>query len=102
MSNYGATGAGDTSRVGQLRGQVDEVKGLMVENIDRVQQRGENLYNLDERTKILEQDAKQFNQLGGDLKKKMWWKNVKLWIILIIIVIVILIAIIIAIVLATK
>ena len=28
-------------------------------------------------TEILEQDAKQFNQLGGDLKKKMWWKNVK-------------------------
>ena len=28
-------------------------------------------------TEILEQDAKNFNRLGGDLKKKMWWKNFK-------------------------
>jgi len=49
-SSYGTTGAGDTSRVGQLRGQVDEVKGMMVDNIDKLNQRGENLDNLDERT----------------------------------------------------
>ena len=49
-SSYGTTGVGDTSRVGQLRGQVDEVKGMVVDNIDKINKRGENLDNLDERT----------------------------------------------------
>ena len=44
ISSYGTTQIGDSSsRVGQLRGQIDEVKGMVVESIDKLHQRGENL-----------------------------------------------------------
>ena len=46
-ANYGTSG--DPTRVQQLRGQVDEVKGVMLDNIDKVTQRGEKLDDLGER-----------------------------------------------------
>lgn len=46
-ANYGTSG--DPTRVQQLRGQVDEVKGVMLDNIDKVAQRGEKLDDLGER-----------------------------------------------------
>lgn len=46
-ANYGTSG--DPTRVSQLRGQVDEVKGVMLDNIDKVAQRGEKLDDLGER-----------------------------------------------------
>ena len=46
-ANYGTSG--DPTRVQHLRGQVDEVKGVMLDNIDKVAQRGEKLDDLGER-----------------------------------------------------
>lgn len=46
-ANYGTSG--DPTKVQQLRGQVDEVKGVMLDNIDKVAQRGEKLDDLGER-----------------------------------------------------
>jgi vesicle-associated membrane protein 7 len=44
--------------------------------------RGEQIELLVEKTSRLEEQAIDFKHVSGDLKKHMWWKNVKLWIIL--------------------
>ena len=85
------------SKVNQLREDVEEVKGQMVHNIDKVIERGERLDDLNERTEQLNSRAGEFQTVSTRLKRKLWWQNVKLWIILIIIIIVILAVIIIAI-----
>ena len=85
------------SNVQRLRDDVEEVKGQMVQNIDKVIERGERLDDLNERTENLNARAGEFQTVSTRLKRKLWWQNVKLWIILIIIVLVILAVIIVAI-----
>ena len=85
------------SRVQHLREDVEEVKGQMVHNIDKVIERGERLDDLNERTEQLNSRAGEFQTVSTRLKRKLWWQNIKLWIILIIIIVVILAVIIIAI-----
>ena len=45
-------------------------------------------------TDYLNQNADMFQRTATRLKRKLWWQNVKLWIILIVIILVILIVII--------
>ena len=85
------------SHVHRLRDDVEEVKGQMVQNIEKVIDRGERLDDLNERTEHLNARAGEFQTVGTRLRRKLWWQNVKLWIILIIIIVVILAVIIIAI-----
>jgi len=85
------------SNVNRLREDVEDVKGQMVQNIEKVIDRGERLDDLNERTENLNARAGEFQTMGTRLKRKLWWQNVKLWIILIIIIVVILAIIIIAI-----
>lgn len=91
-----------SSRIAQLEGEVTEVKGIMTENIEKVLQRGEHLDILQERSSLLENSAATFKVQSTRLKRKMWWQNVKLWILLIVIILVILTVIIVAIVIGTK
>ena len=86
------------SRVEQLRQDVDDVKGQMVHNIGKVMERGERLDDLNERTENLNSRAGEFQTVSTRLKRKLWWQNIKLWIILIFIILVILAVIIVAIV----
>ena len=91
-----------SSRIAQLEGEVTEVKGIMTENIEKVLQRGEHLDILQERSSLLENTAGTFQFSARRLKRKMWWKNMKLWALLICILIVILIVIIVAVIVASK
>ena len=78
------------SKVQQLREDVEEVKGQMVQNIDKVIERGDRLDDLNERTENLNARAGEFQTVSTRLKRKLWWQNIKLWIILIVIILVIL------------
>eukprot|EP00731_Ephydatia_muelleri_P014425 Em0008g145a len=91
--SYGSAPGGAQAqggKVGVLRNQVDEVKGVMRQNIEKVAQRGEKLEDLGERAENLSHDANNFQRSAVRLKRKLWWQNVKLWIILIIVILVIL------------
>ena len=81
-------------RLHELTSQVDEVKGIMVKNIERVLERGEKLDILVNKTEELDRSASTFKKNTRQLQQKMWWKNVK-WIVVIVIVILLLLAIII-------
>lgn len=74
----------------QTQQQVDEVMGIMKNNIDKVLERDTKIQNLNERSDALQVGAHQFQQTGHQLKRKMWWKNVKFMIIMGVVAVVIL------------
>lgn len=80
-------------RMQQTQAQVDEVVGIMRVNVERVLERDQKLSELDDRADALQQGASQFEQQAGKLKRKMWWKNLKMMIIMGVIGIIVLIII---------
>lgn len=81
-------------RLQQTQAKVDEVVGIMRVNVEKVLERDQKLSELDNRADALQQGASQFEQQAGKLKRKYWWKNLKMMIIMGIIGIIILIIII--------
>ncbi|XP_011701875.1 PREDICTED: synaptobrevin-1 [Wasmannia auropunctata] len=78
----------------QTQATVDEVVGIMKVNVEKVLERDQKLSELENRADALQQGATQFEQHAGKLKRKYWWKNLKMMLILGIICVIILIIII--------
>lgn len=72
-------------KVSQINAQISEVKNVMIENIDKVLERGEKIELLVDKSDMLDQHAFKFKKHARDLKRAMWWKNAKLWLILIVV-----------------
>ena len=68
----------NADRINKLKGEVDEVKSVMVQNIERVLERGERIELLVDKTENLSQSAFKFKKSSTALKRSMWWKNIKL------------------------
>jgi len=83
-----------SKRLQQTQAQVDEVVGIMRTNVEKVLERDQKLSELDDRADALQQGASQFEQQAGKLKRKFWWKNLKMILILVAIALIILIIII--------
>ena len=79
---------------GKVKNQIEDVKGVMVENIEKVLARGEKIELLVDKTEQLNQSAKKFHKASKSLKDAMWWKNVKMYgmIFLLVVVIAVIIA----------
>nr|XP_034989387.1 vesicle-associated membrane protein 2-like [Zootoca vivipara] len=82
-------------RLQQTQAQVNEVVDIMRVNVDKVLERDQKLSELDNRADALQAGASQFETSAAKLKRKNWWKNCKMMIILGIVCAVILIIIII-------
>eukprot|EP01080_Neovahlkampfia_damariscottae_P003663 gene3663-6478_t len=54
----------------QVNEKVEELKDIMIENIDKVIQRGEELQEIDKLGEQLEEDSKQFQKKSKRLKRK--------------------------------
>lgn len=61
----------------KVQTEVDELKGIMVENIDKIIERGLNLNDLKESCDNLEVQAGQFKLTSKKVKRKMFLKNKK-------------------------
>ncbi|KAF8796119.1 Vesicle-associated membrane protein 3 like protein [Argiope bruennichi] len=72
------------------------VVDIMRTNVEKVLERDQKLSELDDRADALQQGASQFEQQAGKLKRKFWWKNCKMWAILIGVVLIIIIVIVVA------
>ncbi|KAL6084826.1 hypothetical protein STEG23_013958, partial [Scotinomys teguina] len=72
-------------RVMETQAQVDELKGIMVRNIDLVAQRGERLELLIDKTENLVDSSVTFKTTSRNLARAMCMKNIKLTIIIIIV-----------------
>ncbi|QPG76978.1 hypothetical protein FOA43_004372 [Brettanomyces nanus] len=98
----GAGGAGASSQAANeshaklhnLQSTLDETAGIMRNNLEAINQRGETLEDMDTRANELSNNAKMFNRSANQVRKDMWKKNMKLKICVILIVIILLIVII--------
>lgn len=59
--------------------KVEDVKIIMHENIERAAQNCVKLETMDKKAEELMIDAGVFQTNARKLKNKMWWKNVKMW-----------------------
>eukprot|EP01035_Chromulina_nebulosa_P068381 gene68381-93712_t len=59
--------------------RLDDVKNVMIENIDTLMQRGEKLELLVEKTDMLQAEAFKFEKSSRELKRTMYWRRLKLY-----------------------
>lgn len=62
----------------KLYNEIDDLKEIMVANIDKVLQRDEQIGLLVEKTEQLHDSSFQFRKNATYLKREMWWRNMKL------------------------
>ncbi|KAK5078235.1 hypothetical protein LTR64_003358 [Lithohypha guttulata] len=60
------------------RKEIDNVRDIMTENIERVLERGERIDLLVDKTDRLGGSARDFRVRSRGLRRQMWWKNVRL------------------------
>ncbi|SPQ19080.1 618baf47-bdf5-4899-998f-f4cacccac7b5 [Thermothielavioides terrestris] len=89
-------------RTKRIQEQIDDTVGVMRENLNKVADRGARLDHLQNKTDDLAQSAQSFRRGANQVRKKMWWKDMKMRIWLIVGIVVLLAIIIIPSVLATK
>ncbi|KAF7217434.1 vesicle-associated membrane protein 8 [Nothobranchius furzeri] len=88
-----------SAKMDQVQSQVNEVKVILKDNINKVLERGDRLDDLINKTDDLQASADSFQKTSTRVARKYWWKNIKMMIIIGVIVAIILILIILA---ATK
>jgi hypothetical protein len=71
-----------TKRLQQAQAQVGEVVDIMRVNVEKVLERDQKISELDRRADDLQEGASQFQQHAVKLKRKSWWENIKMWIII--------------------
>ncbi|KAE8700750.1 VAMP722 protein [Hibiscus syriacus] len=68
----------EISKLAKVKAQVSEVKGVMMENIEKVLDRGEKIELLVDKTENLHQQAQDFRNTGTKIQRKMWLQNMKI------------------------
>ncbi|CAN6803928.1 unnamed protein product [Brassica oleracea] len=68
----------EISKLAKVRAQVSEVKGVLIENIDKLYDRGVKIEILVEKTADLRSQADVYRRQGDQIKRKMWFQNMKI------------------------
>ena len=87
MVEYGTTKAGQDDAFKNVQAEIDNVRDIMSKNIEQVLERGERIDLLVDKTDRLGGSAHDFRVRSRGLKRRMWWKNVKLMVLLTLVVI---------------
>ncbi|XP_052789712.1 vesicle-associated membrane protein 4-like [Mya arenaria] len=87
-------------KISRLKGQVEDVVGVMKDNVTKVIDRGERLEDLQDKSDHLASNSDMFRSRAKALHKTMWWKNCKMRLIMGLIIMVILAVIIIPIIIS--
>ncbi|KAL8158030.1 vesicle-associated membrane protein 724 [Apium graveolens] len=70
--------ADEIDKLIKVKAQVSEVKSIMLENIDKTIERGENLTILNDKAETLRDSAQEFKTRGTQIRRKMWYQNMKI------------------------
>ncbi|XP_055822093.1 putative vesicle-associated membrane protein 726 [Solanum dulcamara] len=84
----------EISKLSKVKAQVSEVKGVMMENIEKVLDRGEKIELLVDKTDNLRSQAQDFRQQGTKIRRKMWFENMKIKLVVFAIILVLLLIVI--------
>lgn len=87
MVEYGTTKSGQQDAFRNVQSEIENVRGIMTENIERVLERGERIDLLVDKTDRLGGSARDFRVRSRGLKRRMWWKNVKLMVLLVVVIV---------------
>lgn len=87
MVGYGTTEGGKKDAIGNVQAEIENVRGIMTENIERVLERGERIDLLVDKTDRLGAGAHDFRVRSRGLRRRMWWKNVRLMVLLAVVVV---------------
>ncbi|XP_055845850.1 vesicle-associated membrane protein 7 isoform X2 [Episyrphus balteatus] len=72
----------EVDAISRVHGQIDELKHIMVKNIDSLKDRGEKLELLVNKTERLENTSVGFRQQSRNLARQMFWKKIRFYIII--------------------
>ena len=70
----------------KVQGEIDQVRDVMVQNIEKILERGERIEILVDKTDSLNQSAFAFKKRSTAIRRTMWWKNAKLMIMLVLLI----------------
>ena len=73
---------GGNAKTAAIQQQIDDTVGIMRENITKVAERGERLDSLQDKTDNLAVSAQGFRRGANRVRKNMWWKDMKMRIII--------------------
>jgi len=71
----------DVDKLQKLKSSVDQVKNIMVENIDKVLARGEKVELLVKKTEIMSEQAISMKRRAKQVRRRMWWQNIKMYLV---------------------
>ncbi|GMM44629.1 SNAP receptor [Pichia kluyveri] len=91
--NNNTTNANPSSKLQNLQSTLDDTAGMMRDNIEAINQRGEVLDDIDNRAYSLQNNASLFNKSANQVRKDMWKKNLKLKLCVALIIIIIIIVV---------
>ncbi|KAG2346528.1 synaptobrevin [Suillus weaverae] len=97
----GGSSQGGNPKTAAIQQQIDDTVGIMRENITKVAERGERLDSLQDKTDNLAVSAQGFRRGANRVRKNMWWKDMKMRLIIGVAVAIIIIIIVVSIVKAT-
>lgn len=72
----------EVDKLASVSRKVDTVKLVMQENVDLALKNCVKLESIERAADDLQQQAGVFKRSAHDLKKKMWWKNIKMYLII--------------------
>lgn len=87
MEEQGGTESGQKDALRTAQREIEGVREIMTENIERVLERGERIDLLVDKTDRLGTTARDFRVRSRGLRRRMWWKNIKLMVLLVLVVI---------------
>ncbi|CDY13199.1 BnaC04g26360D [Brassica napus] len=68
----------EMSKLSKLKAHINDVKGIMMDNIDKVLDRGERIELLVDKTENLQFQADSFQRQGRQLRRKMWIQSLQM------------------------
>jgi len=73
-----AGGSKAPSKTDKIQQQINDTTNVMRENINKVTERGERLDSLQDKTDNLAVSAQNFRRGANKVRKNMWWKDMKM------------------------
>ncbi|CAA0808236.1 Vesicle-associated membrane protein 727 [Striga hermonthica] len=67
----------EMNKLSKLKAQITEVKGIMMDNIEKVLDRGEKIELLVDKTENLQFQADSFQRQGRQLRRQMWLQTLR-------------------------
>nr|GMD48708.1 vesicle-associated membrane protein 711 [Ipomoea batatas] len=79
----------NADRINRIKGEMSQVRNVMIENIDKVLERGDRLELLVDKTETMQGNTFRFRKQARQFRSSVWWRNVKLIVAVIVVLLVI-------------